>query len=129
MDNYYQDLIEYTRDLQEESERHIRLVLSEDELELFDLLTKEKMTQDEEQKVRLAAQQLIRRLREEEPKVLVQDWCRDSHSKELVRKAMEVVLDKYLPETYDRVLFIQKRDLAFDSMLNYAYQGRKWLSA
>ena len=37
-DNYFDELIKFTQDLQEESERHIREDLTEDELELFDLL-------------------------------------------------------------------------------------------
>jgi type I restriction enzyme R subunit len=54
-DNYFEELIKFTRDLKEESERHIREGLTEDELELFDLLRRDKMTKEETQKVRLAA--------------------------------------------------------------------------
>ena len=57
-----------------EHERHIRLGLTEDELEIYDLLCKEKMTKNEEKKVRLAAKALLGQLTEESPKVLVQDW-------------------------------------------------------
>jgi|GEM_PF-1688219 len=72
-DNYFAELIKFTQDLQEEAERHIREGLTEDELELFDLLKKDGMTNEETQKVRLAAKSLLHRLREESPKVLVQD--------------------------------------------------------
>ena len=74
--------MKFTKDLKEESERHIREGLTEDELELFDLLKKDKMTKEETQKVRLAAKSLLHRLREESPKVLVQDWFKDAQSKE-----------------------------------------------
>ena len=63
----------------------IREGLTEDELELFDLLKKDKMTKEETQKVRLAAKSLLRRLREESPKVLVQDWFKDAQSKKRSR--------------------------------------------
>ena len=76
-DNYFDELMKFTKDLKEESERHIREGLTEDELELFDLLKKDKMTKEETQKVRLAAKSLLHRLREESPKVLVQDWFKD----------------------------------------------------
>jgi len=57
-DNYFEELVKFTKDLKAESERHIREGLTEDELELFDLLKKDKMTKEETQKVKLAAKSL-----------------------------------------------------------------------
>lgn len=70
--------------------------MSEDELELFDLLKKDRMTQDETQKIKLAAKSLLHRLLQESPKVLVQDWYKDSQSQRTVRTAVEQVLDEHL---------------------------------
>jgi type I restriction enzyme R subunit len=128
-DNYFDELIKFTKDLQAESERHIREGLTEDELELFDLIKKDKMTKEEEQKVRLAAKSLLHRLREETPKVLIQDWFKDGQSRTRVRSAVETVLDEKLPETYDRVLFTEKCNHVFETMLSYASQGVKWAVA
>jgi restriction endonuclease S subunit len=125
-DNYFEELVRFTRDLKEESERHIREGLAEDELELFDLLKTDKMTKEETQKVRLAAKSLLHRLREEKPKVLVQDWFKDSQTKRKVQSTVEEVLHSHLPDSYDRVLFKEKCDNVFDLMLNYAFQGVKW---
>jgi type I restriction enzyme R subunit len=128
-DNYFDELIKFTKDLQAESERHIREGLTEDELELFDLIKKDKMTKEEEQKVRLAAKSLLHRLLEEQPKVLIQDWFKDGQSRTRVRSAVETVLDNKLPETYDRALFTEKCNSVFETMLNYASQGVKWAVA
>ncbi|AOV18131.1 deoxyribonuclease [Acidihalobacter aeolianus] len=125
-ENYFEDLLKFTRDLQSEDERHIREGLSEDELELFDLMKKDAMTQDETQKVKLAAKSLLHRLLQEHPKVLVQNWYRDSQSQKVVRAAVEEVLDRELPQSFDRKLFKEKCDNVFDMMLDYAAQGRKW---
>jgi type I restriction enzyme R subunit len=125
-ENYYEDLMKFTEDLRAEDERHIREGLSEDELEVFDLLKKDKMTQEETQKVRLAAKSLLHRLLEEHPKVLVQDWYKDTQTQKQVRSAVEKVLDSNLPESYDRVLFREKCDNVFYLMLDYASHGRKW---
>jgi type I restriction enzyme R subunit len=125
-DNYFDELVKFTKDLKEESERHIREGLTEDELELFDLLKKDKMTKEETQTVRLAAKSLLHRLREEKPKVLVQDWFKDSQTKRKVQSAVEEVLHTHLPESYDRVVFKEKCDNVFDLVLNYAFQGVKW---
>ena len=125
-DNYFEELMKFAKDMKAESERHIREGLTEDELELFDLLKKEKMTEEETQKVRLAAQSLLHRLRDESPKVLVQDWFKDAQSKLKVRSAVETVLHATLPDSYDRFIFTEKCNNVFDSLLNYASQGVKW---
>lgn len=125
-ENSYEELMKYAEDLRAEEERHIREGLTDDELELFDLLKKDKMTQEETQKVKLAAKSLLHRLLEEQPKVLVQDWYKDTQTKEQVRTAVAAVLDSELPESYDRVLFREKCDNVFHLMLDYASHHRKW---
>ena len=127
-ENYYEELMQFTEDLHAEDERHIREGLTEDELEIFDLLKKDKMTQEETQKVKRAAKSLLKRLKEEQPRVLVQDWYKDTQTKEWVRSAVAKVLDNNLPESYDRVLFREKCDNVFYQMLEYASQGRKWVA-
>ncbi|MBD2384369.1 type I restriction endonuclease subunit R [Cylindrospermum sp. FACHB-282] len=125
-DNYYEALVNFTENLKEEAQRHIREGLTEDELELFDLLKKDKMTADETQKVKLAAQSLLHRLTAEQPKVLVQDWYKDMQSQGKVKSALEAVLDKNLPVSYDQVLFKSKCDTVFDLIYDHASKGVKW---
>jgi type I restriction enzyme R subunit len=125
-DNYFEELLKYAKDLKAESERHVREGLTEDELELFDLLKKDAMTQEETQKVRLAAKSLLHRLLEEPPKVLVQDWYKDSQTKKKVQSAVEEVLHAHLPASYDRVLFKDKCNHVFEVMIDYASHGVKW---
>ena len=85
------------------------------------------MTQAEEQKVRLAAKALLKRLTETSPKILVQDWFKDVQTRLTVRNEVEAVLDKYLPlESYDKDLFLQKRDTVFELTLDLAINHLKW---
>ena len=49
-------------DLKKEEERHIKEDLTEEELEIFDLLCKENLTAAEEKKVKLAAKMLYETL-------------------------------------------------------------------
>ena len=49
-DNYFNELMKFAEEMKAESERHVREGLSEDELELFDLIKKDKMTKEETQK-------------------------------------------------------------------------------
>jgi type I restriction enzyme R subunit len=116
-DNYFEELVQFAKDLKEESERHVREGLTEDELEIFDLLRKDKMTKGETQKVKLAAKSLLQRLLKEPPPVLIQDWFKDSQSKERVKSTVQEVLNVHLPESYDRALFTKKCDTVFELML------------
>ena len=125
-ENYYDELINLAKDLGTEAERHVREGLTEDELELFDLLKKENLTADETQRVKLAARQLLHRLQQEQPRVLIQDWFRDAQSQERVKSTIEEVLDQNLPDSYDRVLFKNKCDTVFQLTYNYARQKQKW---
>ena len=125
-EDYYSDLMDFAQEMQEEDERHVREGLTEDELELFDLLKKEKMTRAETQTVKLAARSLLHRLLEEHPKVLVQDWFKDTQSRKIVRSAVEKVLDDNLPDSYDRVLFKKKCDNVYELIFDHASQERRW---
>ena len=86
------------------------------------------MTQKEKKKVKLAAKSLLKRLLEEHPRVLVQDWHRDYQTQIIVRSVVEQVLDKQLPNSYDRLLFKEKCDNVFNMMLQYANSGQKWVA-
>lgn len=125
-ENYFDELVKYAEGLKEEDERHTREGLTKDELELFDILKRDKMTKAEEIKVKNAARHLLKRLVEEQPKVLVQDWYKDKQSQLRVKTAVEEVMDKDLPETYDRILFKEKSAKLFELIYDYASKGRKW---
>lgn len=125
-ENYFDELLKFANSLNEEETRSKKEDMSEDELELFDLLKKEKMTKAEEQKVKLAAKKLLDRLTKEKPKVLIQDWFKDSQSQKIVKSTIEEILDSNLPETYDRHLFANKCNSVFDLVYDYSSQGYKW---
>lgn len=119
-ENSYAALVDFAESLRQEEERHIRENLTPAELELFDLLKKDKMTTAETQQVKLAARLLLDRLQAQYPKVLVQDWHRDDQSQRRVRAVVETVLDQNLPTTYSRQLFTEKCDRILNLMLDRA---------
>ena len=125
-DNYYDELVNYTENLKKEDERHIKEGLSKEELELFDILKRVKMTKAEEIKVKNAAKHLLHRLREEHPLVLIQDWYKDRQSQLRVITAVEEVLDSDLPKTYNKSLFKEKSIKVFELIYEYAAKGLKW---
>lgn len=123
---YFDELVRFTQAMKVEEERHHRENLSEEELEIFDTIKKDKLTKAEEQKVKLAAKDLIIRLLEGQPKVLVQDWWKDGQTQRAVKNAIEEVLDQDLPDSYDRVTFKEKCDNVFDLIVDFAANGKKW---
>jgi type I restriction enzyme R subunit len=126
-EDFFDELVRFTQSLKAEDERHIREGLTPEELEIFDTLKKDSMTEAETVKVKNAAKHLVRRLREERPKVLVQDWWKDQQSKQRVQSEISAILDQDLPEdAYDRALFSEKTTRVFQLIVDYAERGYKW---
>lgn len=126
-ENYYDQLIDFTAKLHVEEERAYKEGLTEDELQIYDLLKKDKMTKAEEQKVKLAAKQLLTRLKEEQPRVLIQDWYKDNQSRTRVKASIEKILHGTLPESYDRMIFTKKASSIYELIYEYASKGEKWV--
>lgn len=123
----FEEIQKFTKGLQEEDQRHIREGLTEDELEIYDLLLKDKLTKDEQQQVKLAAKDLISALLNTTPKVLVQDWWKDVQTQALVKDEIEKVLDKDLPVSYDVTQFQEKVSTVFELVKSLAMNDDKWV--
>lgn len=128
-EDYFDELIKFAEDLREEDKRHIRQGLTEEELELFDFLEKEKMTKAEEQAVKLAAKRLIKRLTEEHPRILTLSWYKDTQTSQKVRSTIMDILDETLPESYDRKTYNEKVDVVFNHIYSMAASGKGWAAA
>jgi type I restriction enzyme, R subunit len=127
-ENYFEDLMKFAEGMKEEDERHVREGLSEEELELYDMLRRANLTKAEEQKVKLAAKDLIIRLLQAHPKVLVQDWWKDGQTQLKVKSVIEEVLDDDLPSSYGRIEFKEKCDKVFELLVDFAAHGKKWVA-
>jgi type I restriction enzyme R subunit len=94
---FFDRLVIFARELTEEEKRTISENLSEEELAIFDLLTKPdmKLTKKEEQEVKKTAQDLLATLKKER---LVLDWRKRQQSRAGVRMAIEEKLDLLPPK-------------------------------
>ena len=116
--------------LKKESTRAETEGLSEEELELYDLLIKgKKLTKDEEQKVKLAAKHLFTALKENKEKLLVVDWYKNEQPIKKVQDMIEESLDKDLPSSYDKPSFDSKTKLILNHFIDMAVQGYGWIVA
>jgi len=94
--------------------------LDEEELALFDLLTKPQieMSNSEREKVKVTARQLLATLKAEK---LVLDWRKRQQARAEVRVTIEKVLDLGLPRIYTPELFEQKTTAMFQHVYDSYY--------
>lgn len=129
-EDYYEQLLQLIEDLKNEAERPNLMGLSEEELEIFDLLIKGKnLTKAEEQKVILSAKNLFKKLSENRSNLFVVDWYRDEQPKARVKDAIMETLDADLPESYDKEVFIVKTELLLNHFIDMAVQGYGWVGS
>lgn len=93
-------------ELTEEEQRTVREDLSEDELAIYDLLTKPEpeLTEAERVQVKATAKRLLAHVTEK----LVLDWRKRQHTRAAVQVAVGEILDADLPEVYGPELFDEK---------------------
>ena len=129
-EDYYEQLLQLIEDLKKEDKRPEAEGLTEEELEIFDLLIAgKKLTKDEEQKVKLSAKNLFKKLTEEKKELLVVDWYKDEQPRARVKTAIEKSLDADLPVSYDKETFAAKIQLLLTHFIDMAVQGYGWVAA
>jgi len=129
-EDYYEQLVKLLEDLQKEQNRADTEGLTEEELEVYDLLVRGKtLTKAEEQKVKLAAKNLYLKLTTEKDELLVVDWYKDEQPKLKVKSAIEITLNEDLPESYDKDSFDAKTNLLLNHFIDMAIQGYGWIAA
>ena len=128
-EDYYEQLLQLLEDLKAEDRRPEEEGLTEEELEIYDLLMAgKKLTKAEEQKVKLSAKNLFKKLTEEKQELLVVDWYKDEQPRAKVKAAIESSLDHDLPSVYDVASFRSKAELLLNHFIDMAVQGYGWIS-
>jgi type I restriction enzyme R subunit len=122
VETFFARLMAFTHKLDAEEKRGISEQLTEEELALFDLLTKPdlKLTKAEVQDVKNAAKKLLDTLKREK---LVLDWRKQQTTRAMVRYTIETVLENELPRTYSTDLYQQKCDAVYQHVYE-SYQGQ-----
>ena len=127
-EDYYEQLLKLIEDLKTENNRAATEGLTEEELEMFDLLIKgRKLTKDEEQKVKLAAKNLYKKLTEEKKNLFIVDWYKDEQASATVKDAIISSLDADLPQSFDKEAFDSKINLLLNHFVDMSVQHYGWL--
>lgn len=129
-EDYYEQLVKLIEELQKEQERPDTEGLTEEELEMYDLLIAgKKLTKAEEQSVKLAAKNLYKKLSDNRSELLVVDWYKDDQPRERVKDAIQTSLNDDLPMSYDKDSFQSKISLLMNHFMDMAIQGYGWISS
>ncbi|MCH7685223.1 MAG: DUF3387 domain-containing protein, partial [Planctomycetes bacterium] len=120
VDGFFAKLTDFVKELSEEEKRGVSEQLSEEELALFDILTKPEidMTDKEKEEVKKVARHLLQTLKEAK---LVLDWRKKQRSRADVYTTVKTILDE-LPRAYTPELYEQKCDRVYQHVYD-SYQG------
>ena len=122
INEFFQRLMAFAQSLNEEEKRGVAEQLSEEELALFDILTKPCMalSDKEVKQVKKVARELLRTLKQGK---LVLDWRKFQQSRAAVKISIEDVLDEGLPESFTPELFQQKVETVYQHVFDSYYGG------
>lgn len=120
VEEFFEQLQLFAQELTEEETRAVREELNEEELALFDLLSKPEpeLTKAEAAEVKKVARGLLETLKE---KYLVLDWKKRQATRAAVQVEIETKLDQ-LPEIYGSELYREKCSRVFEHVFE-AYHG------
>jgi type I restriction enzyme R subunit len=112
IDDIFKELLALSRALSEEQERHVREQLTEEELTVFDLLTRPgpDLSPEERDEVKKVARHLLERVRS----ALVLNWRQKAQARARVRLAIEDTLDEGLPRVFTPDIFQRKCTVLFE---------------
>ena len=118
VDTWFEQLIELANELNEEEQRAFAEQLSEEELAVFDLITRPtlELTDRERNEVKSICRRLLTRLQDR----LVLDWRNRQQSRAAVRLTVYETLDK-LPERYTQAIYDQTCEAVYQHIYDCYY--------
>ncbi|MBI3415065.1 MAG: DUF3387 domain-containing protein [Verrucomicrobia bacterium] len=112
IEELFKALVKLSRNLSEEQRRHVRENMTEEELVIFDILTRPapELSDDERAEVKKVARIRLDRLKQ----LLVINWRQMSSARSQLKLAIEDTLDTGRPRAYDKPLYGQKCSALFE---------------
>ena len=126
-DAFFAQLVTFAQNLNEEEKRGVSESLTEEELALFDILTRPnlKLTRKEKEMVKEVAKDLLNTLKTEK---LVLDWRKRQQTRAAVQVAIQQVLEK-LPSAYSDNLYQEKCSVVYQHVFDAYYGADKSIYA
>jgi type I restriction enzyme R subunit len=111
LEEIFAELVKLSRELTAEETRHVRENLTEEELAIFDILTRPgpELGADEQKEVKKVAAHLLTRLKQ----IQSLDWRQTVQARAKIKETIEEMLDA-LPGAYTRTIFSEKCSRVFE---------------
>jgi len=124
VEEYFKQLLDIAESLVVEEKRAVSEHMSEEELALFDILTKPAvdLSKKEIEQVKGAARELLEKLKAE---MLVLDWRKRQQARAQVRVTIEKELDLALPESFTEELYEEKTAAVYQHIYDKYYGAGK----
>jgi len=122
IDDLFKELLSFSKSLTDEEKRHVRESLSEEELTVFDILTRPgpDLAPAERDEVKKVTKHLLFKLKA----VLVINWRQKMQARAKVLSAIKETLDEELPKPYSKELYEKKVSAVFEHVFeNYRGEG------
>ncbi|HRB16944.1 MAG TPA: type I restriction endonuclease subunit R [Nitrospira sp.] len=112
IEELFKELLALSRSLNDEQERHVRERLSEEELVVFDILTRPapQLSVEERAEVKKVARDMLQKLKQ----LLVLNWRQKASARSQIKLTIEDLLDQGLPRAYTPDLYQQKCSAVFE---------------
>jgi len=121
VEEFFKRLAEFAKDLDAEDKRALSEQLTDEELAIFDLLYKPKLTKKEAEQLKLVSKNLLEKLKREK---LVLDWRKRQQTRADVLLTIQTILDEGLPESYSKPEFEEKSTLVYQHVYD-SYFGQE----
>ena len=118
IDEIFDELSNFAKELSEEEKRGLSERLTEEDLAIYDLLFKPDLKKKELEKIKHIARELLAKLKSEK---FVLDWRKKQQTRADVAVTIKNILYEQLPESYDTQLYIQKSDLIYRHIYDKYY--------
>ena len=123
VETFFQQLLDFSNALTQEEARSLSEGLSEEQLAIFDILTRPapELSDNETAQVKRVAAELLEVLKRDK---IVLDWRKEQATRASVRVAVEEILDR-LPDAFTRPIYAQKCDVVYQHVFDsYWDDGR-----
>jgi type I restriction enzyme R subunit len=112
IEELFEELVKFSRSLSIEQERHVRENMTEEELVIFDILTRPapELSAAERSEIKKVTRELLARLNQ----LLVINWRQKSTARSQLKLAIEDMLEAGLPRVYSPELYRQKCSSVFE---------------
>jgi type I restriction enzyme R subunit len=112
IEELFEELLKLSRNLSDEQQRHVRENMTEEELVIFDILTRPapELSTDERAELKKVSRELLNKIKH----LLVINWRQKSTARSQLKLAIEDSLDTGLPTAFSRDLYEQKCSAVFE---------------